>query len=85
LETRLDAVVGKVSSGYRDARAAGKLAASSLHLTTPEAFFNEWQWRVSNGIRVAQAKDRLFVSGEDWARILTNDFPADSTSAQLAS
>lgn len=85
LEARLDALVGKACSGYRDARAAGKLAALSLHLTTPEAFFNEWQWRVSNGIRIAQAKDRLFVSGEDWARILANDFPVDSTSVQLAS
>jgi hypothetical protein len=75
LEVVLDQALSDSSDGYRRVRTAGKLEALQLKLAAPDVFFREWRWRVSNGLRAAQAKDRLFVSRETWDRLIANDFP----------
>ncbi|MFI6037208.1 GH3 auxin-responsive promoter family protein [Streptomyces sp. NPDC051315] len=72
----LDQALARESSGYRAARADGRLAAPALLLLDPEAFQRDWQDRVDSGIRPTQVKDRLFRQDPgQWSR-LTGRTPA---------
>ncbi|WDZ83123.1 GH3 auxin-responsive promoter family protein [Micromonospora cathayae] len=67
----LDTALGSVSAGYRTARAAGRLDPPVLHLVPADRFLTEWQWRVAQGTRPAQVKDRVFQRDEaGWQRVL---------------
>jgi GH3 auxin-responsive promoter len=69
LTGELERSLSRVSAGYRDARKAGRLKPLSVQTTSADAFYSEWEWRVLQGARAAQAKDRMFVSDEAWARL----------------
>lgn len=71
LAARLDAALAAESPGYRDARAAGRLAPLVLCCLDDEAFLREWHDRVRGGVRPAQAKDRVFWRDDDsWRRLI---------------
>jgi len=70
LEVRFDRALQDVSRCYRHARESGRLGKSVFHVTEPDAFFREWQARITSGVRPAQAKDRMFTSDADiWRRL----------------
>ncbi|UFZ04958.1 GH3 auxin-responsive promoter family protein [Bradyrhizobium ontarionense] len=71
LEVRFDRALQDVSRCYRHARESGRLGKSVFHVTEPDAFFREWQARITSGVRPAQAKDRIFTSdAEIWRRLI---------------
>jgi hypothetical protein len=71
LAARLDAALVAESPGYRDARAAGRLAPLVVCCVDSEAFLREWHDRVRGGVRPAQAKDRVFWRDDDsWHRLI---------------
>ncbi len=79
---RLDAHLSDRSTGYRAARAEGRLADLELRLLDADAFHRDWHARVADGTRPAQVKDRLFrTTSADWDRLVGGGAPTAFTSA----
>jgi hypothetical protein len=70
LVTRLDAALTREAPRYGDARSAGLLGGPALRLLDRDAFVRDWHARVGEGVRPAQAKDRLFrQDAAGWRRL----------------
>ncbi len=69
LSADIDSELGLLSPGYAKARNSMAMAPLAVKTVRPNAFFHEWQTRVSSGIRAAQAKDRVLVSEQAWQLI----------------
>ncbi|WP_225830834.1 GH3 auxin-responsive promoter family protein [Streptomyces sp. NK08204] len=71
----LDTALRKESSGYRQARAEGRLGLPSVLCLPEGAFQRQWDATVAGGVRFTQVKDRLFRQDSTQWRQLTGDAP----------
>jgi GH3 auxin-responsive promoter len=71
-----DQALQDVACGYRNARRSARLEKPVFHLTTPDAFFQEWQDRIASGTRPPQAKDGMFTRDDAlWRRLIRQAEP----------
>ncbi|MFD7665021.1 GH3 auxin-responsive promoter family protein [Streptomyces sp. NPDC059788] len=84
--TALDAELGRASSGYRSARAGGRLDALTVRTLDADAFARDWLESVAKGVRPTQVKDRMFRQDPGmWARLTGPDAPGSGAGDKAAS
>ncbi|MEV4506959.1 GH3 family domain-containing protein [Streptomyces klenkii] len=73
LAQALDRELGRLSHGYRAARARGALAAPVVRPVAPEAFARHWHRRVAAGMRPPEVKDQILQPDPAAWKLLLGD------------